>query len=662
MRPRVSIWALALSLLVVISAALLIAKTRTLYIYAYQMDGVFQASSMEYRLASGNFPGRDFFPYLGLGPVYILFPGFLVLGRTVAAANASAHFCTFFADAFEISLIGCLILPIRRLRHATLFLVLALTGCSLLPPQLYFPAPGNSLRSVRGLIPFIGTGLVLLAFRRLRGHHQRVWVAGAIAGSCAAWSNDFGLPSCLALLLFSGWWLWRAGERRATSFFPLPLAAVAAFFLVLTLATAGHPLPLLHYNFKDVAGDQYWYFGNDPAAYRITDLRTALPLLPWTLLFVLFAAVLLWKRTVRAMALLSLVLATYLGALLPMLGGHREPLPGYLGTLLFTLKVILFFVVVQPLAKRLLVPNAPSRGIRIAAALVAALLVLACLPLTIIRYRKAVRQENLRYVRVPELGGYVDKDQEPLIRFARDADKPFFEEYWSLPSAVRRELPPLPTDSAIAALGSQRARAKDVLDHWNGYITTMRAGGFFSPAGPLAYVSWATNENWWFYGRAIHDFTPVLTMPNLIVWKRNPQPATWQPVPCEVTNSPAPGISIAGPAGFYDLHVHFRLSAHRWHAHVLAQTNTVVFHSDNYGFVSINPADNEYNVPAYVDEHVGHNLTFRFTPARLASEFTLQGCTAARITDLPPHVLTPTRYSQADVAAHHGYPESDLEP
>ena len=38
------------------------------------LDGAFQTASGLFRIDSGQVPGRDFFPYLGVGPVLLIYP------------------------------------------------------------------------------------------------------------------------------------------------------------------------------------------------------------------------------------------------------------------------------------------------------------------------------------------------------------------------------------------------------------------------------------------------------------------------------------------------------------------------------------------------------------------------------------------------------------
>src|SRR3712207_3753669 len=53
----------------------------------FHMDGAFQTASGLYRLADGQWPGRGFFPYLGIAPVPVLYPGFALPGGAPPATR-----------------------------------------------------------------------------------------------------------------------------------------------------------------------------------------------------------------------------------------------------------------------------------------------------------------------------------------------------------------------------------------------------------------------------------------------------------------------------------------------------------------------------------------------------------------------------------------------
>lgn len=66
------------------------------------LDGAFQTASGLFRLAAGQWPGEDFLPYLGLGPLFVLYPFFLLAGGDVAASEFAAWFTTLLSDAFSV--------------------------------------------------------------------------------------------------------------------------------------------------------------------------------------------------------------------------------------------------------------------------------------------------------------------------------------------------------------------------------------------------------------------------------------------------------------------------------------------------------------------------------------------------------------------------------
>ena len=49
----------------------------------FHLDGAFQTASGLFRLHAGQLPGKNFFPYLGVGPLLVLFPLFEIFGATI---------------------------------------------------------------------------------------------------------------------------------------------------------------------------------------------------------------------------------------------------------------------------------------------------------------------------------------------------------------------------------------------------------------------------------------------------------------------------------------------------------------------------------------------------------------------------------------------------
>lgn len=58
------------------------------------LDGAFQTASALFRIENGEIIGKDFLPYLGLGPFLILFPFFKIAGGNLFASVFAAKFIT----------------------------------------------------------------------------------------------------------------------------------------------------------------------------------------------------------------------------------------------------------------------------------------------------------------------------------------------------------------------------------------------------------------------------------------------------------------------------------------------------------------------------------------------------------------------------------------
>jgi len=87
-----------LNILIFISLSLLI---YTLYLKSYitslytptgHLDGAFQTASALFRLSNQETLAKDFFFYLGIGPLYLLYPFFKLAGANLAASVLVSFF------------------------------------------------------------------------------------------------------------------------------------------------------------------------------------------------------------------------------------------------------------------------------------------------------------------------------------------------------------------------------------------------------------------------------------------------------------------------------------------------------------------------------------------------------------------------------------------
>jgi hypothetical protein len=117
-------------LLCVVLGALLLAAGalalgRALHIPTMHLDGAYQTASGLFRLHAGDLPGRDFFPYLGVGVLYLIYPLFELAGAHLAASVFVAQFAVWIACAWSVALVW------RLVWNGSSFLVALVCGASL---------------------------------------------------------------------------------------------------------------------------------------------------------------------------------------------------------------------------------------------------------------------------------------------------------------------------------------------------------------------------------------------------------------------------------------------------------------------------------------------------------------------------------------------------
>lgn len=614
--------------------AVLAAQAHGIFIIAMHMDGAFQTSSMLYRLSFGDLPGRDFFPYLGLGPLFALYPTFLLMGSTVSAAISSAYLLTYLVYAASVTLICALFFNVKSYQRLA-FLFSVFLSISWPLSAFINLRPGNSLRPLRCAVPGLCVGLLLIVWRHIPNKTLRYFLCGVLAGVGLIWSNDYGIPTFIVIVALTLLEIW----SRRDSFLSYPFLLIGFLLsssLLLTSLTAGHPLALLHYNFYDVAGDQFWYFGNDQRSFRMIELRDLIILLEPTA-FILVASSLLFAIPRRCyVVLVALGWAYFMGGILATIGGHYEP--GYFeafNSWQWLVILLLLLRGAQQLSMRFFHWLIPQRVRALYFLWLAAL----C-SLTVFGYSQRLRFAKANGFYVPEIGGYLASDQASLVAFARSSKDPLLEEYWGLTSAIRRQRGPWSVDSAIAALGSQRSDAERILHNWKGVVATTRIGGLFLTNDAHMCQAWSVNENWWLYSVVLQNYKPLLVTPNIIFWKKMASPTKWPETPCSVSNNPEQSIQIGGEDGYYDISLEYVLNSKRWHASIMAETNTAMSQSDTYGFISINPRATHVRLPAYISHALPPNLLFQVYPEDLRKDFLLRSCSARRILDYPPDVLS----------------------
>ena len=674
-----------LLILLVIAGLFFIALTQALIIPTFHMDGAFQTASGLARLSEGQIPGRDFFPYLGLGPLFLLFPAFFASGAQLASSVFAAKFITLLSAFFIFSTLFKIVFYNRKWLEAFLggaVLLLITNGLIFLGAIEKFSflfEPGNSLRPLRALLPYIAVVLLML-FIRLFKEGKIYLAAGVYIFACTVslfWSNDYGLPTFLMLnfssLVFLSVYRKNLGTNyglKLLFYFASCTALALLFYGALLFALMGLGfVEFLRYNFVDVAADQWWYFGSYIPKNRIFFLLDVFRIFKPNMMFyplctLVLLAVLLFirqlktqRRTVKG-KLISLTfhekkssgsaaiesylflafigLVTFGGGLLASVGGHFQK--GYffsfyiwgVTALALLLVKFLWSNFSQNLLEKYNTKNTKRTAI--------ALLVGVCSAFSLhhatsfYQHKNALKQAE-DYFFVEELGGYLNKVWQPYVQLARESkDLVVYEEYWGIFSAIAGKHPAWKVDSIIHALGKQRQTSDALLASADVIITTRE------DFGDARWLGWNLGQNWWFYDDLFKsDWQQAYVSPTTILWRRTQNKpddaqetsAEKKTFKCQI-NSGGTSYSIpSGKKGLYELVLDYEVELAK---SAIPRLRTLAFAENGlsfsnvlYGMVSINPAETRAIFPVYVTNPKQH---FKVRALPEGSAVRLKGCSA----------------------------------
>jgi hypothetical protein len=584
----------------------------------YHLDGAFQTASSLFRLNAGQFPGKDFFPYLGLGPVYILYPLFWLFGENLAASVTSAHFITLITFVLSISLLFNLIFRqkifLNSLVIASLCVIIVITFFNFshlgVPGLLaYSISPGNSLRPLRCFLPFLAILFYALIFQKIENTKLKYSLCAVFNGFMLIWSNDYAFTTAFLFLI-----LVLAESVRSHDFnvwfavkylFWMSLAAVSLY----TLATCGHPLGMLKYNFLDVAKDQWWYFALYGETFRIFQPAQLLKIFVSKNLLldipILIAAWIIALKAKSAQWILVcwIGIALFAGGLIASAGGHIE---GYFFAFSFWSKCTLFLSLAYLALKRMsevlndLQKTSYSRVILLLAVVASTLLS----GVMWMRYRsnliEAEHDKNRFYVK--ELGGYLDKQWSDYIDLIRKTDsKNVIEEYWGIWSATKKIFPPWPVDSVISALGTKRELAEKMLKNAD-FITSTKY------TVSTQWQPWNMSQNYWFYEEIMKNRRPYFPSPTTIVWARGANQLGKSVVGVIDQDNKQIIFKDAEP-GFYELQISYHYQAIG--KSLLMVRNNISYAMDAAGYVSLDPKATSVKMPVYLYDTGRNVLDFK---------------------------------------------------
>jgi hypothetical protein len=314
------------------------------------IDGALQTWFALDGFAEGRQLGTAFQSYLGITMILALLPAYIAFGQTLYASTLAASIMVVagaFAMAASIAWLARAVPRRGRwvvavLVICTFYTVLRIGAQAAGQPWPASFDPGVSLRPLRGFLPFFVLPVFVWALRRaLRSGAALVPGAGLglAAGAGLLWSNDAGIPLVLALGLGLVAGLAPRWTRLAAMLAGYAAGTALAAGALLLAVTHGAPRSWLAYNFRDVAGDQGWFFGPWGRETRILgpeDLPNLLtggePLTTLTLVVLAGCVLIAFVQRlrgrgapVRRAALVFLGASLCGTALIPQLGGHIGP-------------------------------------------------------------------------------------------------------------------------------------------------------------------------------------------------------------------------------------------------------------------------------------------------------------------------------------------------
>ena len=468
------------------------------------LDGAFQTASGLFRLEAGEWPGKDFLPYLGIAPVSLLYPVFALRGGDLAASVFAARFMTLLALQIVFGVLAALIfrrrsawtfawaaaVPVLVLELASLswqrLLAFDSTCGGCLGMVALAGDPGTSLRPIRTFAPYVLATIAYLVLGSRWSLRVRSVIVGTCAGVVAAlWSNDYGLVSGGLLLVVVALHIVRSrNEKRRPALVGLSTAAVVAYLVAGFGATAGHFLPYLRYNFSDVRGDQFWYFGPWDEASRLYSLGDLLRIMageaaiyPLVVLVAVLVHAFL-RRDLAALLLAYTGMTLFLGGTIGTFGGHSGTyfwafvLWGYVVTALTVVRLVPALLARLGRSLPPVVVSRAGAGLRVVVvvSLVVTLVLADRVAVTAGQEAGRALVNDPAFTFEPRLGGYLDSRFEVHIAQFRNRHDAVVEEYMGLAGALTGAKSDLPFDSVIAALGSQRkvfaARMAGVPTSW----------------------------------------------------------------------------------------------------------------------------------------------------------------------------------------------------
>lgn len=484
-------------------------KGHSLELPVVAVDGAYQTASSLFRIDNSQFPGRDFYPYLGVSPIFLLYPLFKAFGSNLAASVLASFFATFVIG-FLVLLLGLNLnteMSFGLVVRMSVLIYLLIDYLDL-GKHLYiihfYQDPGSSLRPIRSFAPYFVLTFYLLISGVLNEVRAKLFALSVVMGIVLTWSNDYAFVTFLVFSVFV-----LILDRPSIKWFVIFIfLSVASFILWISLLTAFHPIEMLRYNFLDVRQDQWWYFGpyDYGRAWNIIDLLKfdilVIPaILYWSRFFFVSLRYRDRKKTLWSYVGVNLFLGGALTSWIGFYTGYYQP---FLFWFVLTLFLELFGAITRTVIR--------SLESRLFGFIVICLVISAFLHQYTLFLSRKSEMIDRGLVFVEELGGYISEEFIDYINFIRlNRNYNVIEDYFGIWGAVSKKNSNWRVDLIIHALGSQRDEAKKAVQKAEFLITTRRKSSI--------YFEWIVSQNFWFF-EELENFAPHYISPSTIVWKR----------------------------------------------------------------------------------------------------------------------------------------------
>ena len=233
---------------------------RASFFEGYLDNGAFQLLNALRRIAAGQRVGVDFQLFHGAGIPYLHYPVYAAFGKTLFSAEIARFSVTVICHL--AALLAMCAAYTRSARWGVLLATVALVAGA---GTLTLYTPQASIFGVRALAPALVVSVLFLGGSSAR----RVVLGAAAVGLALLLGIDQGMAAVAGLVLGSGIAALLLPSGRRLSVMAegaaMALIGIAVFTtLVLVITSPAGFRPAMRYWFREVPGDQFWFFGIPP--------------------------------------------------------------------------------------------------------------------------------------------------------------------------------------------------------------------------------------------------------------------------------------------------------------------------------------------------------------------------------------------------------------